>query len=105
HLRTVLTEGTRLVVVGAGLIGAEVASSALTLGANVTLVDPLDPPLIPAIGEELAKRLHAMHTEKGVTVIQGAPTEISVDDANVHKITLADGTLIEADVVLVGIGI
>ena len=105
HLRSVLHEGTRLVIIGAGLIGAEVASSALSFGAQVTLLDPIDPPLVPAVGQVLADRLHRMHTEKGVKLITGVPTEISVDNAGLHTVTLADGSELLADVVLVGIGI
>ncbi|WP_431710255.1 NAD(P)/FAD-dependent oxidoreductase [Glutamicibacter uratoxydans] len=105
HLRSVLTEGTRLAIVGAGLIGAEVASSALKFGAQVTLIDPVDPPLIPAVGETLANRLHQMHTENGIKLITGVPTEISVDNDGVHTLALADGSEVIADVVLVGIGI
>ncbi|MCW4465723.1 FAD-dependent oxidoreductase [Glutamicibacter sp. MNS18] len=105
HLRSVLREGTRLAIVGAGLIGAEVASSALSFGAEVTLIDPVDPPLIPAVGEVLAHRLHRMHAQKGITVITGVPTGISVDNDGVHTVELADGTSVLADVVLVGIGI
>src|SRR5690606_11007873 len=105
HLRSVLGEGTRLAIVGAGLIGAEVASSALQLGAEVTLIDPIDPPLVPAVGQVLATRLHQMHGEIGVSVVTGVPTEITVNEAGVHTIALKDNGSVEADVVLVGIGI
>lgn len=105
HLRSVLGEGVRMAIVGAGLIGAEVASSALQLGATVTLIDPVDPPLVPAVGEVLARRLHQMHDQQGVSVVTGVPTEITVDGSGVHTISLQDGSAIEADTVLVGIGI
>ena len=58
-------------IVGAGLIGAEVASAALELGARVTLIDPIDPPLVPAVGPELARRLHDMHATAEIDTIQG----------------------------------
>jgi len=105
HLRSLLGEGVRLAIIGAGLIGAEVASSALQLGAEVTLIDPIDPPLVPAVGEVLATRLHRMHGENGVEVVTGVPTEITVNEAGVHTIELQDSGKVEADVVLVGIGI
>lgn len=97
-------EAPRLVIIGAGLIGAEVASSALALGATVELVDPLDPPLVPAVGEELAEKLHAMHGAAGIGVHAGLTTEIkqTEDGLAVH---LNDGTELSADVVLAGIGI
>ncbi|MET0872958.1 MAG: FAD-dependent oxidoreductase [Paeniglutamicibacter terrestris] len=103
-LRAKLRPGVRLAIIGAGLIGAEVASSALHFGAQVTLIDPVDPPLVPAVGEELAKRLHEMHTQAGITLINGAPKRISrtVDG---HLVELQDDSSVECDEVLVGIGI
>lgn len=103
-LRGKLAPGIRLAIVGAGLIGAEVASSALALGATVTLIDPVETPLVPAVGPELARRLHAMHAGAGITVIHGTPAGIKRTGA-VHRIELADGQVIECDEVLVGIGI
>ncbi|MCP1411430.1 NAD(P)/FAD-dependent oxidoreductase [Paenarthrobacter sp. A20] len=104
RLRSLLVPGSRLAIIGAGLIGAEVASSALPFGADVVLIDPVDPPLVPAVGPELARRLHAMHPANGVEVVTGVPTSITVD-ATGHKVTLESGHTITADAVLVGIGI
>lgn len=104
RLRASITEGTRLVILGAGLIGAETASSAKELGADVVLVDPMEPPLVPAVGPEIARRLHEMHTTRGVRTITGGCREITAADG-VHTVTLQDGSTIEADLVLVGIGI
>lgn len=103
RLRSLLRPGIHLAIIGAGLIGAEVASAALELGATVTLIDPIDPPLIPAVGEELARKLHDMHAAAGIATVQGAPQRI--EHANgLHAIELAGGTVISADEVLVGIG-
>ncbi|GAA3680247.1 FAD-dependent oxidoreductase [Arthrobacter ginkgonis] len=104
RLRSLLTPGTRLAIVGAGLIGAEVASSALAFGAEVVLIDPVDPPLVPAVGPELARRLHDMHAEYGIKVVTGIPTAITADEAG-HHIRMGEHGSIDADVVLVGIGI
>lgn len=104
RLRALLKPGARLVIIGAGLIGAEVASSALPFGADVVLIDPVDPPLVPAVGHELARRLHDMHPERGVNVLTGVPTAITRDDAG-HHVVMASGETISADAVLVGIGI
>lgn len=104
RLRAKIVPGMRLAIVGAGLIGAEVASSARQLGAEVTLVDPVDPPLVPAVGPELARRLHAMHADAGITLIHGAPVSVS-QTAGGHRLELADGRIIDCDEVLVGIGI
>lgn len=105
RLRALLTEGTRLTIIGAGLIGAETASVALTFGAEVTLIDPVDVPLVPAVGERLAQRLHDMHAERGIATITGIPSEVIRGDGGVHQVLLQDGAVVEADVVLVGIGI
>jgi 3-phenylpropionate/trans-cinnamate dioxygenase ferredoxin reductase component len=104
RLRELLRPGARLVIVGAGLIGAEVASSALPFGAEVVLIDPVDPPLVPAVGHELARRLHDMHPERGIRLVTGVPTAITVDDAG-HHLAMDSGEIIDADAVLVGIGI
>ncbi|OKL53087.1 ferredoxin-NAD reductase [Bowdeniella nasicola] len=109
-LKEKLTAGTRVAIIGAGLIGAEVASTAVTNGCEVTLIDPAPVPLVPAVGHEIAEVLHAMHAERGITCFTGLPTQIRAEGG-----TLAidlDGAhdtegphLIEADLVLVAIGI
>ena len=104
NLRSLLAPGVRLAIVGAGLIGAETASSARGFGAEVTLVDPVEIPLVPVIGEVLATRLHAMHAEHQVRTVTGIPEEIT-HDARGYRLALSTGETIEADVVLVGIGI
>lgn len=103
-LRSALRPGARLAIIGAGLIGAEVASSALPFGAEVILIDPVDPPLVPAVGHELARLLHDMHPERGVEVVTGVPASITRDSQG-HHVALASGETIDADAVLVGIGI
>lgn len=104
RLRAVLRPGMRLAVIGAGLIGAETASAARELGADVVLIDPVDPPLVPAVGPELARRLHDMHGDRGLEVVTGVPVSIT-RDGGAHTITLEDGREITADAVLVGVGI
>ncbi|GAA3291365.1 FAD-dependent oxidoreductase [Arthrobacter citreus] len=103
-LRELLHPGVRLAIIGAGLIGAETASSALALGAEVTLIDPVDPPLVPAVGVELAHRLHRMHEERGIRVITGLPLAITRAGAQ-HSITISGSPDVHADLVLVGIGV
>lgn len=104
RLRAVLAPGVRLAIIGAGLIGAEVASAAVELGAGVVLIDPLDPPLVPALGTEMATLLHLMHAERGIEVITGLPLEIEAIGPG-HKIHLDSGRIVEVDAVLVGVGI
>lgn len=104
RLRAAIGEGTRLAIVGGGLIGAEAASTAASLGARVTLIEPADPPLVPAVGPELARRLHDMHEEREVRVRTALPASLELADDAV-RIELTDGDPIEADALLVGIGI
>jgi len=69
RLRQHLAPGARLLVVGAGLIGAEVASTAMDLDCAVVLVDPVSPPLAAAVGHEVARWLHEQHRERGIEVL------------------------------------
>ncbi|WP_433503199.1 NAD(P)/FAD-dependent oxidoreductase [Pseudonocardia halophobica] len=102
-LREALRPGVRLVIVGAGLIGAEVASTATKAGASVVLVDPVPVPLVPAVGAELAEVLHGMHATHGVEVVEGAPSAV-VPDGSALRVEL-DGRSIPADLVLAAIGL
>lgn len=103
-LREAIAGGsTRVAIIGGGLIGAEMASSVLPFGAQVTLIDSSDVPLVPAVGVELATRLHHMHTEKGVTVVKGLSQAI-IEKGDCASIVLADESEIDAEVILVGIG-
>lgn len=109
-LRSALGAGVRVTIVGAGLIGAEVASAAASLGAEVTLIDPVETPLAPAVGEDLARRLHAMHAERGVRTVVGLPAAIERSSESAHDgagflVRLADGSAVDADLVLTAIGI
>ena len=71
RLRAALVPGGRLPIVGAGLIGAEVASTAMHLGCHVTIVDPVAAPLAAIVGDEVASWLHGMHTAHGAMVLRG----------------------------------
>ncbi|BDE60489.1 oxidoreductase [Prescottella equi] len=102
-LKARLVPGARLVVIGAGLIGAETASAALQLGAQVTLVDPIDPPIVPAVGPELARYLHDQHAEHGIAVHTAGVSEIRQTGDTV-TVVLTTGEELPADAVLVGIG-
>ncbi|WP_234539860.1 NAD(P)/FAD-dependent oxidoreductase [Streptomyces shenzhenensis] len=99
-LRERLTPGLRLVVVGAGFLGAEAAAVARRLGCEVTLLEPAPVPLAHAVGTEVGKVLTNAHLERGVDLRCGVTvTEVAEDG-----VQLADGSGIEADVVLVAIG-
>jgi len=108
RLRAALRPGARLVVVGGGLIGAEVASTALGLGLEVVLVDPVDPPLQGAVGPRVATFLHGQHTARGIDVrIAGVDRiEPRGEGAVVHLAGSAGHSEpVNADIVVAGIGI
>ena len=104
-LRDKLGDGTRVVVVGAGFIGLEVAASARSRGADVTVVDMLPAPLArvldPAIGDAV-RRLHAANR---VEILCGVGVTQVTGDTQVESVLLTDGTNLPADVVVVGIGV
>lgn len=104
ELRAALRPGARLVVIGAGFIGAEVASTARRLGVEVTVVEAAPVPLAGPLGEEMGKVCAALHAEHGVRLVTGALGALPVGDRRVRAVRLADGTELPADVVVTGIG-
>ena len=104
-LRDDLSRARDVVVVGAGFVGAEVASSAAELGARVTVVEAAPAPLARALGPtigEVCGRLHGLH---GVTLRCGAGVAALEGTPAVTSVRLTDGTRLPADVVVVGIGV
>ncbi len=100
-LRSQLTEGRRLVVVGGGFLGLEAAATARGLGAEVTVVEPIPgPPLANKIGDVAASKLLTLHTAHEVRIQTG----IGVEEIEGDGVKLSDGSRLEADVVLVSIG-
>lgn len=96
--------GGRAVVIGAGLIGAELASSLHHAGAHVTLIDPIAVPLVPAVGETMATHLHDMHAANGIVIVVGITA--AIDSRSGRLTVMVDGgQRLEADLVVVGVGI
>ncbi|MEV0086115.1 FAD-dependent oxidoreductase [Saccharopolyspora sp. NPDC050642] len=103
-LRGEIRAGARVVVVGGGLIGTEIASTCRSLGAEVTLVDAQHLPLARTLGIELAPLCFAQHEDHGVRVRCGTPAQRVLADDRVTGVELADGRVIPADVVVVEVG-
>lgn len=99
-LGAAIRAGQRLIVLGAGFIGCEVAASARTAGARVTLVDMSPAPLARVLGADIARRLADLHTAHGVTTHFG----VGVAEATEHGVRLTDGTEVPGDLLVVGIG-
>ena len=104
RLRAELLTGARLVVVGAGFIGAEVASSATLLGLDVTVVEALPTPLYRQLGAEIGRAVAGLHAAHGVPLICGVGVTGLVGRGRVSGVQLADGRVLPADVVLVAVG-
>lgn len=103
-LRDALAAGGALVVVGAGFIGGEVASSARSLGVDVTVVEAQDTPLCAQLGELMGAVVGRLHTEHGVRLRTGVGVARLVGTGRVEAVELVDGTVLPADTVVVGIG-
>jgi NADPH-dependent 2,4-dienoyl-CoA reductase/sulfur reductase-like enzyme len=103
-LRAELRPGAKLVVIGAGFIGAEAASTARALGVDVTVVEALPTPLAGALGTELGEVCAGLHAEHGVTLHTGVGDARIAGTDRVRAVRTGDGGEIPADVALVGIG-
>ena len=106
-LREQAASARRAVVVGAGFIGCEVAASLRKLGVDVVLVEPQPAPLATVLGQKIGELIARLHRSEGVDVRTGVGVAgVRADDAGerVTAVELTDGTVIDADLVVVGIG-
>jgi 3-phenylpropionate/trans-cinnamate dioxygenase ferredoxin reductase component len=105
-LRQAINACSRLLVIGAGFIGAEVAASARQLGKEVLMVESAPVPLSRALGAEVGAIYATIHRSKGVDVRTGTTAvKWHIDGSRVVAVTLSDRKLEEADLVLVAVGI
>ncbi|MBD9736138.1 FAD-dependent oxidoreductase, partial [Streptomyces sp. H28] len=103
-LRGVLGAGRRVVVVGAGFIGCEVAATALRLGCRVTVVEPTGAPMNRVLGDVLARAVQRHHESAGIAFVLGRSLAGFTGDARVSGVELDDGTRLDADVVVEAVG-
>jgi 3-phenylpropionate/trans-cinnamate dioxygenase ferredoxin reductase subunit len=106
-LRDELVPGARLVVIGGGFVGAEVASTARLLGLDVTIVEAAAAPVARLLGETIGRLLAARWRRAGVRVLlQTGVAHVRADGSgNVDSLLLTDGTKLHADVVLAAVGV
>ena len=105
-IRKAINASTRILLVGAGFIGAEVAASARQLGKQVLMVEAAPVPLSRALGEEVGKIYASIHREKGVDVRTGTKVEKWHETGKrVAGVTLSDGRREEIDLVVLAVGI
>ena len=104
-LRAALLGGPRVVVVGAGFLGAETAAVTRGMGLDVTLVDPLPVPMYRQFGDRIGNLVGQLHSDHGAALRMSAGVSRFVDSAGkVVAVELADGTVLDADVVIVAVG-
>jgi len=103
-LRT-LAADKKLVVIGAGWIGLEIAASARGFDVDVTVLEHAGLPLESTLGPEMGEVFAALHRQNGVDLRTGTDVSaISVDGDRASGVTLSDGTVIPADAVLIAVG-
>jgi 3-phenylpropionate/trans-cinnamate dioxygenase ferredoxin reductase component len=106
-----LTAGSRVVVIGAGFIGSEVAATAKGRGCDVTVIEALPVPLERALGPEMGMLCARLHADNGVSVRLGLgvtgleAARLGANDGRVTGVRLADDSIVGADVVVVGVGV
>ena len=106
-LRSALTAGPapRVAVVGAGFIGSEVAATCQGLGLAVTVIEALPVPMVRAVGEEVGRRCARLHLDHGVKLRLGVGVAGLAGTGRVEAVRLADGSVVPADVVVIGVGV
>lgn len=111
RLRQALKPGARVVIVGAGFIGCEVAATTRKLGCQVDVVEPAAAPMMRPLGYELGSALRRHHEQEGVRFHFGrtvsatyGPDETSEPTAQLHGVVLDDGTRLPADVLIESVG-
>jgi NADPH-dependent 2,4-dienoyl-CoA reductase/sulfur reductase-like enzyme len=104
ELRQRLDGAEHVVLVGAGFIGTELAATARTEGRRVTVVDPMPVPLGRAIGARLGAVVEKLHRERGVELRCGRSVVGIARQAGTLRIALDDEEVLEADLVVVGLG-
>ncbi len=105
RLAAAISHANRVVVVGAGWIGSEVAASARQMGPEVAMVDPGAVPLAHVMGPEVGALFRELHASHGVDLYLGTGVEAVVGTEAAEGVRTADGRVIEADLVVVGVGV
>lgn len=104
-IRAALEQQPRVVVLGAGFIGLEVAASCRKLGLSVSLVEPQELPLLGPLGAEAARSVMQLHEAHGVQLQLGRKLASLQGAGRVEQVTLDDGTRLDCDLLVVGIGV
>jgi 3-phenylpropionate/trans-cinnamate dioxygenase ferredoxin reductase component len=104
-LRTAFAGTPRVVIVGGGFLGLEVAAAARGLGLDVTVIEPLAQPMIRQVGPMIGAEVARLHREHGVDLRTGVGvTELMGDGGVLSAVALTDGSVVPAECALVAIG-
>lgn len=104
-IRNALTQGASLVVVGCGFVGTELAASACALGNDVTMLELDDVPLHRILGRDIGERIARLHVGHGVRLLTGVGVARFEGDTRVRRVVTTDGRVVDADLVVIGIGV
>lgn len=104
RIRAAITATSKVVVVGAGFIGSEIASAARSVGASVVIVEGAPIPLVRAVGETVGQSLSELHERNGTRLLCGVQLEKILGDDHVTGVRLSSGAVLDADLVVVGVG-
>ncbi len=104
-LKARLNDGARIVIVGAGWIGLEVAAAARDAGCTVTVIEPQAAPLLGVMGEQIGGWFAGLHASHGVEFRFGEGVERIEGETSVTGVVTKSGDTVPADAVVVGVGI
>lgn len=104
RLRGALVPGARVVIVGAGFIGLEVAAAARARGVEVTVIEAAAVPLAHILGDQIGAAISDLHRGEGVDLRTGVTVTGVEDQADHVRVRTSDGDELTADLVVVGIG-
>lgn len=104
RLRAAIPEAGRIVIIGAGWIGCEVAATARTLGAEVDMLTPDEYPLVRVLGPQVASVFRDLHADHGVGLHLETGVEAIVGDDRAQGVRISGGRVLEADLVVMGVG-
>ncbi|KNX37558.1 NAD(P)/FAD-dependent oxidoreductase [Luteipulveratus halotolerans] len=104
RLRAAFADGARVVIIGGGWIGLETAAAARKAGADVTVLESLEQPLLRVLGPKMGAMFADLHRSQGVDLRTGVTVEAIEGEGSVSGVRLGSGETLPTDVVVVGIG-
>ncbi|WP_020567254.1 FAD-dependent oxidoreductase [Neolewinella persica] len=104
-VREKVTKGSNVVIIGAGFIGLEAAMSLGKQGGSITVVSPETTLFVKVFGEEVGRYIQQLHENEGVKFELGRRIKELHGEQNITAVELDDGRTLDAEVVLVGIGV